>query len=777
VTFRLSVVVLVATLAWVAPASAISLTPTPSPLPGSTVQGGDGNQANNSGFIDWQQLQADQRVVHMPDPEPPDSSFTGGSEENDPGGWGLTTGSLPDKANVLDVWSSVDQPDAATFLYLAFRREAITGNTHLAFELNRDPEPWNNGQAEIPCRRDGDLVVAYDVDNQDVDVTLQQWHTRTTGARGCAATGEFTDSNNFTSQDAQGAMSPRIIANYLTGGGSTLARGAFGEASLNLAQIAANAFGTSCLAFESVWMHTRSSQSVNSSMQDYVAPQRLSVRACSASGAKFFDSNGNGERDPGEPGIPRFLIWADYDNDGIHDAAEPFAVTDEHGRYVIYDIHGTYTLREMLLDGRTRQLPFTDWTCSFPLTTAPGGRFACAWGPINASTTPNATHRDFGNLYPILLVIRKHVEPHDDAAEFQVNVTSRDGSITRTVTVSATRTATLELPPGVYDVAEAAPPGSDYTTTIACRNDEAHRGQRRRGTKFSSIDLVAGARASCALVNLRPTPPGTPAIALVKTGPATATAGTKLSYHLYVTNPGEVAFPATGVHVTDAVCDGAPKLVAKHGPSGGADASPDTLDPGSPSDTWIYTCSHATSSGGDSCKPASVTNTATVTGTTGTATVDDSDTILTALVCPPPGPTPPNPTPPEPQPIEPIQPDNPDGPVEPVGPTPPDAGEAGSATAKFRGATSGCIRTHVPRVDFTGTRIASVRVYVDGHPRRNLTMRTLQREVTPRVTLAPGRHRVTAHVIFEPGAGTPPLTLTGTVRICAARVLAPVFTG
>jgi hypothetical protein len=75
----------------------------------------------------------------------------------------------------------------------------------------------------------------------------------------------------------------------------------------------------------------------------------------------------------------------------------------------------------------------------------------------------------------------------------------------------------------------------------------------------------------------------------------------------------------------------------------------------------------------------------------------------------------------------------------------------------------------VPHVNFEGTRIASVRVFVNGHLHRNLNVRTLQRRVTPHVTLPPGRYRVTAHVTFEPGSGTPPITFTGQVRICGLR--------
>ena len=52
-----------------------------------------------------------------------------------------------------------------------------------------------------------------------------------------------------------------------------------------------------------------------------------------------------------------------------------------------------------------------------------------------------------------------------------------------------------------------------------------------------------------------------------------------------------------------------------------------------------------------------------------------------------------------------------------------------------------------------------MRVYVDVRLRRRLTVQTLQRKVTSRVTLLPGAPRVTVRVTFERGSGSPPVTL------------------
>jgi hypothetical protein len=436
-------------------------------------------------------------------------------------------------------------------------------------------------------------------------------------------------------------------------------------------------------------------------------------------------------------------------------------------------------LRETLLTSRNRSLPFaTDWTCSFPhapppfdmTDSAPGGRLGCAWGPIDVHTTPNATGRDFGNWYPATLTVEKQLWPTDDAGRFDLLVNDE------VVFPEAADNdhITLTLKPGTYKVSEDAVAPTDpaeYTSTVNCAVDVNRRGTQRSGPSFTGLVLAPGHHASCVFHNVHHNAQHpTPAIAIRKTGPAEATSGDRLHYKLYVTNPGEVALAASRVKVTDPDCDDPPKLDTKLDSRDDPDPTPNMLNR-DPSDTWIYTCSHRTSSDGASCQPGVVNNTATVTGGSDNTTVSDDDSISTDLLCP----DQPDPTP-EPVPEPGPNPDQP-GPVEPPGPTPPDAGDAGIAGVRFQQALRQCLTTHVPRIDFTGTRIARVRVFVNGQLRRNLTVRTLQRRVPPRVTLPPGRYRVVARVTFENGSGTPPVTLVGTVRICGARRVAPQFTG
>ncbi len=56
---------------------------------------------------------------------------------------------------------------------------------------------------------------------------------------------------------------------------------------------------------------------------------------CKVSGTKFHDLNANGVKDPGEPGLPGFTIFADYNHDGVHNGIEPSAVTDANGLYQV----------------------------------------------------------------------------------------------------------------------------------------------------------------------------------------------------------------------------------------------------------------------------------------------------------------------------------------------------------------------------------------------------------------------------------------------------------
>ena len=319
---------------------------------------------------------------------------------------------------------------------------------------------------------------------------------------------------------------------------------------------------------------------------------------------------------------------------------------------------------------------------------------------------------------------------------------------------------TVSLPPGTYDVSErpaAGTDGSAYTSSVACRRDAPDRGRRRVGAAYTGLALVAGDRATCTFYNLRNATPPPPVIAIRKTGPEIAVAGDTLEYTLWVTNPGAVAFPADAVDVTDPRCDDRPVLESK-----GGDSSPETLDPG---DSWRYGCSRR-----DQCGRGGLRPDAGRQHRDGQRHRERHDRHRRGLDLDDPavpertraaGPGARGPAGPQP-PLPSVVP----GPVAPPGPRPPNAGDAAVAGLLLRQAVRGCIGSRIPRVNFRGTRIAGVRISINGRPVRSLTLNVLQRRARPRVTLAPGTYRISARVRFQNGSGTPAVTLARRFRIC-----------
>jgi hypothetical protein len=256
-------------------ARAAPLPSSPTPLAGSSFQGGDGDQDELAPYVDWDRFQDGGRVAHSPDPNDVDTAFAGGTKETEPGAWDLTTaagGVTPGKSNIRDAWAAVDQPGADTFLYLAFRRESAEGETFVALELNHDARLWNNGHARIPCRRTGDLLVVLAASGSSVEVVLEQWTTTATDAdTGCATRGTLEDVASIAPGDAQGDVNAAAIPNHLPGAhapGTTIGPALFAEAALNLSSLLDAAFSDHCVAFGSIWMHSRSSLSDTAQMKD-----------------------------------------------------------------------------------------------------------------------------------------------------------------------------------------------------------------------------------------------------------------------------------------------------------------------------------------------------------------------------------------------------------------------------------------------------------------------------------------------------------------------------
>jgi hypothetical protein len=280
----------------------VALTPTPDPLQGSNFQGGDGNQTDESGHIDWKGLFDQHRVVRQTDPNVPgpndDDSFTQGSEECSPGGWTLTRSSVAGKDDILDVYRSFEHvPGHGAFLYLAFTRAMSNGTTFLTFELNQRAEPagYSDG-LPIPCRQNGDLLISFvQRGNQPADTYayVSEWVTIGHDAGGCATTGDLQPVGGLDPRtDVQASFNGEPIDMLLPGqttgpGGAVndgrIDTGGFGEVAINLTRVL-GIMGEPCSngTFLSIWAHSRASASSDSAMKDYVRPEPFVVSACKA---------------------------------------------------------------------------------------------------------------------------------------------------------------------------------------------------------------------------------------------------------------------------------------------------------------------------------------------------------------------------------------------------------------------------------------------------------------------------------------------------------------
>src|SRR4051812_13998653 len=252
-----------------------------------------------------------------------------------------------------------------------------------------------------------------------------------------------------------------------------------------------------------------------------------------------------------------------------------------------------------------------------------------------------------------------------------------------------------------------------------------------------------------------------PAIDIEKSGPATATAGALLTYTLDVRDPGDTAFAAADVAVTDAKCKAAPALQSTNG-----DTTPDVLNPG---DHWTYTCQVQTAAG-----QTSVVNVADVQGTDEHAkVVTDEDTFTTTLTQPTP---PSNPTPTS-TPVAPVVAPAAVAPAQQVaGVT--ETSRPARGTAALRGPRV-CPTTRSVKASVSGRQIRRVTFFVRGHKVKTVTKADSNGRFTLTLrtaSLPRGANSVPARVGFpapsQTGARNLPIPIPG-----CPQALGPQFPG
>ena len=124
------------------------------------------------------------------------------------------------------------------------------------------------------------------------------------------------------------------------------------------------------------------------------------------SGKKYEDLNGNGEDDPGEPGLWGWTIYMDANNNGQLDSGEISTSTSPDGSYAFSNVGpGTYRIREVNKEGWAETDPTS-------LDSSIGGQDDGSY-IVPMTSNGNKTQRNFGNQMRGSITVAKNAIPKD----------------------------------------------------------------------------------------------------------------------------------------------------------------------------------------------------------------------------------------------------------------------------------------------------------------------------------------------------------------------------
>ena len=262
----------------------------------STFNAGDGNLVDSDGGKDWNSSSIGIDCTSTPKKgcalDKPtgatDDSFGGGTDEDEPNPKVVAGSIPPNKSDLTRFYIATEKVTGNDFLYLAWERvQEPSGTTNMDFEFNQKQCPPDcSDNAVTPVRTAGDILIKYDLSQGGTVPTLGYhiWKT-TAGQTGtnptCQAGNKLPcwDAVHSLTGNFEGSVNSVSTVDPIPPGPRTLSARTFGEAAVNLQ--GAGIFTTGqCESFGSAYLKSRSSDSFNSEIKDFIAPLKVNVSNC-----------------------------------------------------------------------------------------------------------------------------------------------------------------------------------------------------------------------------------------------------------------------------------------------------------------------------------------------------------------------------------------------------------------------------------------------------------------------------------------------------------------
>jgi hypothetical protein len=459
-------------------------------LPGSTFEIDEGQSGANlivdtAGNIDWASVN-EARQQDVP-PGPGDNAFGQGTKEDTPVPT-IVNGSIPPNKSDLTHFGAYLETNPVTgarFLNLFWRRvQNPSGTTNMDFELNQSSVISANGVT--PVRTTGDVLIQYDLANggTNPELFLSRWVT--TGP------GSLCEQNNATpcwgtrvnlsqSGDAIGSINLQAIpAAQADGLGDTSIR-TFGEAQIDFDALTGGS--GRCVAFGSAYLKSRSSDSFNAELKDFIAPETINIQQC---GKVIIRKVTIPVSDPAN-------VQFGYTKDIDTDPPSPNTFPLGHGQNKTYTnvLQGTgYSVVEDVLPAGW---VFASLDCSASSGVTPSISGATVTFDIDAPTDIldcTYTNKSLGTI-----IVKKITDDGQGAFDYTTN-TLPGGPFTLTTTgpgeAGSDSKTFANIPTGNYDVAETVPVGWNLVSS-ACSD----------GSDPSNIVLNVNETVTCTFHNAR----------------------------------------------------------------------------------------------------------------------------------------------------------------------------------------------------------------------------------------------------------------------------------